>query len=389
MMKLLKYFKIYDNELCPCDSGKPYINCCKNRKDKTIKASKKPLEIQVMEQFRKSQFKCCLYPDKSNCVKHIKEAHALQNNKIISQLAEEGHVYILNTKKSPIVIPIENEEPEIIIPMDRVGIKHATTATCFCDIHDDEAFALIEKGAPDFDPNNKGHKFIYAYKSFIFEYYKKLVEQKVFIDNVKQYPSLLKIKEFVRYYRAISMTLQEMDNIKDFFDKRILNKDYTGLETCILEIPESINFANYACLALDFDINGNKIKYTHKGFISRLFVTVFPEKTKSYVIMSCLKEDYSVYKKLFYQLQNINLNKIKYYLDLVLPLYSENIVISPRLWEKWDDEQQMIYTFLANRQRSQFLTYKTMFALGMRNLKKQESNFEDGNRGRIDLFQKV
>ena len=136
-MMLMKYFKIYDDELCPCGSGKTYLECCKNRKDRHVKKSKKPLNIQIMEQFRKNQIKCCLYPDSTRCVKHIKEAHALQNNKIISQLSEDGHVYILNPNKPPQVIPIENEEPEVLTMIDRVGVNHATTATCFCDIHDD------------------------------------------------------------------------------------------------------------------------------------------------------------------------------------------------------------------------------------------------------------
>lgn len=52
-MMLMKYFKIYDNELCPCGSGKTYLECCKNRKDRPVKKSKKPLNIQIMEQFRK------------------------------------------------------------------------------------------------------------------------------------------------------------------------------------------------------------------------------------------------------------------------------------------------------------------------------------------------
>ena len=62
-MMLMKYYKIYDDELCPCGSGKTYLECCKNRKDRPVKKSKKPLNIQIMEQFRKNQIKCCLYPD--------------------------------------------------------------------------------------------------------------------------------------------------------------------------------------------------------------------------------------------------------------------------------------------------------------------------------------
>ncbi len=58
--------------------------------------------------------------------------------------------------------------------MDKVGVNHATTATCFCDVHDDEVFAPIEKrGGTIFDKESEEHKYIYAYKAFIFEYYKK------------------------------------------------------------------------------------------------------------------------------------------------------------------------------------------------------------------------
>ena len=388
-MSLIKYFKIYDGEKCPCGSGMVYSECCKIRKDKTIIKSKKPLNVQVMEQLKRSHIKCCLHPDKSKCVKHIKEAHALQNNKIISQLAEQGHVYILNMQKAPQIIPIENEEPEILTLIDKIGVNHATTATCFCDVHDDEVFAPIEKGAPPFEPNNDEHRYIYAYKAFIFEYYKKIVEKNSFINNIKDRPSLLKNREQIQYYRALSKTLEEMGCVKDFFDKGIMEKDYSGLETCIIELPESINFANYACVALDFDINGKKIRHTRKGFISRIFITIFPEATKSYVIFSCLKSDYKIYRKLFQQLKVVNTNKVKYYLDLVLPLYSENVVISPRLWEKWSEEQQMAYTFYANRRGTQFLLYRQALIFGMHNLRKQEWGFEDGSRGKLDLFEKV
>ena len=386
-MSVLKYFKIYDKELCPCGSGEIYCECCKNRNDKPVKKSKKPANIQIMEQLRKSQFKCCLHPDKCKCVKHIKEAHALQNNKIISQLSEKGHVYILNAQKPPQIIPIENEEPEVLTLIDKVGVKHATTATCFCDVHDDEVFAPIEKGAPAFDKNNEEHKYIYAYKAFIFEYYKKLVEQRAFVNNIKDTPSLLRSAEYIKYYRAISMTLNEMNYVKAFFDKGIMNKDYKGLETCVIEIPESIKFATYSCIAIDFDLKGKKIRHTKKGFISRLFITIFPEETKSYIILSCLSKDIAIYKKFFQQLKTSNLEKVKYYFDLILPLYTENNVLSPRLWENWSEEQQIGYTFFANRKGKQFLLYKQILKFGIYNLRKKDDGFEKGNRGKLDLFE--
>lgn len=386
---LFKNFKIYNNELCPCGSGIIYAECCKNRVDKIITQSKKPPNIQAVEKLRKAKFRCCLHPETEKCAKHIKEAHALQNGKIISQLAEDGHVYILNTNKAPIIIPIENESPEIMTLIDKVGVNRATTATCFCDYHDDVVFAPIEKGAANFKKDNDEQKFLYAYKAFIFEYYKKLVEHKVFINEIKSKPSMLKSPFFISQYRATSLTLNEMEEVKSFFDKCLINQNYSDLETCVLELPEKINIANYACIAIDFDVNGCKIKHTKKNYINRLFLTIFPEETKSYILMSCLKKDLCIYKSLFEQFNNLNPNKIKYYLDLILPLYSENIVLSPRLWEHWSEEQQLAYTFYANRHSTQFNIYKKMLSMGMHNLRKQENGFEDGNRGKIDLFEKV
>lgn len=129
-----------------------------------------------------------------------------------------GHVYILNPNKPPQVIPIENEEPEVLTMIDRVGVNHVTTATCFCDIHDDEVFAPIEKGAPAFDKDSDEHVSIYTHiKAFIFEYYKKLVEQKVLREKHYKYAVFAKTPQYIQYYRAISMTLEEMNEVKSFF----------------------------------------------------------------------------------------------------------------------------------------------------------------------------
>ena len=91
-------FKWKDTEPCPCGSGAAYNACCKG-KSKAPENTKKPPEVLIMEKMRKAPQKCCLHPDTSNCKGKIKEAHALQNNKIISLLAgTDRHVYMLDTK---------------------------------------------------------------------------------------------------------------------------------------------------------------------------------------------------------------------------------------------------------------------------------------------------
>lgn len=142
-MKQLKLPKnqlyIHNDELCPCGSGELFSNCCKNKPDPGPTNSQKPPEVIVMERMRKNLKKrrFCLHPDPTSCRGHIKEAHALQNHKIISLLASsDNHVMMQDHTKQPIVIDYDPFNPAIIIPFGKVSGKKATTQSCFCDLHD-------------------------------------------------------------------------------------------------------------------------------------------------------------------------------------------------------------------------------------------------------------
>jgi hypothetical protein len=293
---------------------------------------------------------------------------------------------MLNTKKPPLIIPIEHEDPEIIKLIDKVGVNHATISTCFCDVHDDEVFALIEKNVQPFDKNNEEHKFLYAYKAFIFEYYKELVLENVFRQNIKENPSILKSADFIRQYRNLLLKRKEMDQTKDFFDTALITHNYNGLKTCVVEIPKEIDFANFACVGFSYDLEGHKIKNIKNNIMDRVFLTIFPEENKSYIIMSYMGKDEKAYGNLAEQLTYKNVYLIKYFITLVLPLYSENIVLSPRLWEKWDEETQRAFTFYSNRSGPQFAVYNLVVKFGMQNIKNKKMNFTNGKRCKIDLF---
>lgn len=349
MLYVLKYFRIWDKEDCPCGSGKKYINCCKSKILKSQQLSKKPPEVQAMDIMRKSMTKCCMHPDQAHCKGKIKGAHALQNNKIIKLLAEsERHVYMLTPKKQPILISLENDEVVPIVEINKVSANYATTETCFCDYHDNIVFAVIEKDAPDFDETNEEMKFVYAYKAFIFEYYKQKVAYDIFQSNFKENPMAFKSKEMIGIYRMLQLKMKEFEPVKQHFDAQILENKFEGVTTCAIMIPEQIKFAGYAYIALKYDVIGKRIKHTKKGIMHRIAVTIFPETTHSWLLLSCLETEKHIYEKLFNQLKSSSIDKLKFYLNMVLPLYSENIVLSPSLWRAWDEKTQMAYTYYAN-----------------------------------------
>lgn len=379
-------YKLKDTEQCPCGSGQKYIECCKG-KSKQQEISKKPPEVRIMEKMRKGSTKCCLYPDSLNCKGKIKEAHALQNNKIISLLAgTDRHVYMLDTKRQPLLITLNNSEVIPIVEMFRVSANDATTQTCFCDRHDNIAFSVIEKDAPDFDDSREDMKFVYAYKAFIFEYYKQFTALGIYRKSFKENPAAFQNKEMIAMYRMLELGSKEFSEVKAHFDSQIMAGTHNGITTCVIQIPERIDFATYAYIAPSFDLDGKRIKHTSKCVMHRLAVTVFPEATKSWVLMSCLDSELPIFTGFFQQMKTASIDKVKFYLNMLLPLLSENMVLSARLWENWDEEIQAAYTHYANLNGSEAVRMEVAVGMALRNISRKKQAGAYIIQPKINLF---
>lgn len=379
-------YKIKNNEKCPCGSEKLYKDCCKGKAPQ-IKPSKKPPEVQIMEKMRASMKKCCMHPDQAHCKGKIKSAHALQNNKIISLLAgSDRHVYMMNLKKQPLLIPLENGEVVPMVEVGKTSANDATTETCFCDVHDNIAFAAIEKGAPDFDETNEEMKVVYAYKAFVFEYYKQRIAYDTFQKTFKENPPAFQSPDMVGMYRMLQLKMQEFEPVKKHFDRLILAKSLHGISTCVVKLPEQIKFADYAFIAPEYDMDGKRIRHTVKGIMHRVAITIFPEATQSYLLLSCLETEKHIYEKLFHQLETASLDKLKFYINMVLPLYSENRVLSPSLWNAWSDEVQMAYTYYANLHGPQAYTMGMGVGFGLKNAARDKTKNSYGSAPKMNLF---
>lgn len=379
--------KIKDNENCPCGSGIKFASCCKWRALKVIATSTKPVDVQIMEKMRLAMKKCCMHPDQAHCKGKIKAAHALQNNKIISLLAgADRHVYMMNAKKKPLLIPMPSGEVIPIVELSKTSANDATTETCFCDLHDNIAFSVIEKGAPDFDETSEKMKFTYAYKAFIFEYYKQRIGLDIFQNNFKENPVAFSSADMVGMYRMLQLKEQEFEPIKEHFDEQIMAGTFGGVVTCAIKIPEQIKFADYAYIAPGYDMNGKKIKHTVKGIMHRVAITIFPEANQSWLLVSCLQSEQCIYEILFQQLKKASLAKLKFYINLVLPLYSENMVLSTKLWESWNEEVQMAYTYYANLKGKDAVVMEKGIGFGLKNAARSKSDEVYNISPKINLF---
>lgn len=338
---MFKKFRISATELCPCNSGKKYKDCCKHKAAKIFHNNNEALHF-TGQQMKKSKSRFCLYEGCTQKGKSIIKAHALQENRILSKLADNGKVIMQDFSKDPVILEIKKGQPEPFYFLTEVSISTATTATCFCKTHDDKLFAKIEKRQFDLQTLNDEQRFLFAYKTFSFELYTQIAAQKFNFLMFSNVPQTTKSPLVIYQYRSAQEKLQDLQYYKRYFDNALKNADFGGLETITIEIPFEIQFANYMAISPPFDITGKKVKAFDKTSkrLKFIFFTSFPVENKSYILISALKEDLKHFSKYFEEIRNAPLELVKYYINILIPLYSQNLIISPLLWDKWSEKAQ-------------------------------------------------
>lgn len=338
---MLLKFRFDKNEICPCGSGSLYKECCMIKEPRKFHNKNEAIN-HTGQMMKKSRVKICLHNGCNAKPKDIIKAHALQENRILNKLALNKKVIMQDFSKAPMLCEIKPGKPEPFYFLTEVPIKNATIATCFCKTHDDALFVKIEKSQYNLENLDLEQLFLFAYKTFTFELYTEIVAKKFQVNMLSSVPQLAKQPLSVYQYRNMDLKLKDLQYYKSFFDKAINKKDYTGLETIILDIPFRIQFSNYMAVSPPFDIRGKKIKALDKssGRLKFVFFTSFPVEKKSYILISVLKEDLDVYQEYFKQIKNSPMGLIRYYINVFIPLYSQNLIISPSLWESWSEMAQ-------------------------------------------------
>lgn len=332
---------IKNTEPCLCGSGKSFKSCCKgkivvnncNGYGEEILSNPSRINHILQEKFKTTDFRICMYPDNSECKKPIKNAHTLQNNGVLSIIAEDDHVMVSN---------LFNKVREGF-STDKVSKNAATTFYGFCEYHDSVVFRDIET-----IPYNKQIKqnFLYAYRTLAQEHHKKQRFKRTLQACVKQNPSILLSEIFIQNYRYAELSIKDINEELSIFNDAFNCNNYDILESYVYEFNATYDFAVTTTFNPAFDLQGKLLNDLYSNNMERLkpvFVSAFPNNSKFYVILSCLKIDYITLKSYFDQIKSLNEENLKIFLNNLLPTFSENIVLSPKLWNKWTHFSKLEY----------------------------------------------
>ena len=316
--------KIGRNAPCPCGSGKKYKKCCLNKTEEQRLAEAVSLSMQNIK--REAQIKNCLHPNKSECSDRIVKAHAIQNNRILKKMAENG-----------MVITLDGTSHYLFQTSNTKGRGIATTFTGFCMYHDKTLFQEIED--KDFIGSKK-QIFLFTYRTMAWHYHKKLEQTNATCIQlekmIKQGYDLAKSDDYIEYLTGLKLGVADNKREKQMLDNALLSGNYDIINSWIWELPYEVSIAVSMMTELEHDICGNQINDLGKDIETRkLYLNIFPMDGKSFCIWSWLNINDSAYKVFTEQFSKLEIKDRENYFNNNLPRWTDSIVISPRLWNKW------------------------------------------------------
>ncbi|KAA0766419.1 hypothetical protein [Bacillus sp. SH5-2] len=309
---------------------------------------KKKTDLHLdLSDFKKAHtYKECFHKDK-DCSKRIIRAHSIQDNKILVEIAENGLVLMFSEDI--------NESSKLDYKMEHIGRRVATTFRGFCNTHDTEIFSPIEN--KNYCNRNRQQEFIFAYRVFAKEYHtqktvvsamEKLADyiyKGEFEKISKKYserPPLTDKERIIKWFNVKRQlfgpveTLKRMEFYKEKMNRYLDTSDFEKVISDVIEFDEDYHIAVSAMTFIELDLHKNVINdlTDFSTELAPLFVTVFPQNGKTYVLMSYLKEHQEKYEFIKKQILNQDIEEQKVIISNLIVFHFENFALSPKLWNK-------------------------------------------------------
>lgn len=312
---------------CLCGSGKSYRECCMSKINPYQDERTYKKFASEMDKKRKRYKHICLHPQQEQCSKQKIHAHTISQKAVLELIAEESKVLM------PIVFGVTNE-----FKMQSMGIEaKATKFYCFCSEHD-KMFYPIDKRNVEL---SKKIEFLYMYRIFASTYYK--VQREIDMFNLMKKDYDLTWNPMIFFCtKNMQKNMISLESYKKKFDNAIISGIYNEIESVEVVLGYKVYFAAATCFCPRFDIVGNRIIYQDDK-LPLLYISVIPNEKSTRILFSWWEDDNYIYKSLKRQINTIPTRLIMKYLNNLLPINCENMVVSPILWKKWSSTAQEEY----------------------------------------------
>jgi len=249
-VKKEKNIKIGRNDKCWCGSGRKFKKC--HGAPGGIRPP--PISEIILETRKQLRRKRCLHPSasKENCSGAIIEAHTVQRAQL-EKIAEHGHVYGSQRDLGGLI----SDKGKLVFK--KLGISDASVVPIFCEKHDAETFAPIEKSSI---VTCNEHVFLLAYRSVCYEFSRSLAA--IECAPIRRQLSCGQRPEtqtdIEELQKALQIKFRQIKRVKDRFDSMLLEKNFSGVRYYCIRLKNTPDFMLNGCLFPDEDFNGNYLQ---------------------------------------------------------------------------------------------------------------------------------
>lgn len=242
--------------------------------NKRIKEDLKILQI-IFKNARSKKQKCLI------CEENSINSHLLQKNGILNLISSKNH--IIQIKGNDFF----RAEKDGIIGITSVGINNAMSYPLFCNYHDTNVFAPIEKEEYKLDEYTS--QLLFSYRSLCAEVRKKMINLDIFerIQNSRQFANNTSLIDMTKsQIEANSLGIQDLNWYRKIME---------------LEINKSKNTQDFIFEKIDFDfipvsasasyspINPEEhtinVLRNPKNILNYIFINLIPQKDKLTLII--------------------------------------------------------------------------------------------------------
>lgn len=276
-------------------------------------------------------FSKCFFPTQPACKKPAIKAHSIQNQGVLRELAEDGHVIILQVTQDL------DDAPQV--EFKRVGRNKATTFSGLCNEHDTSLFRPID--CQPFDINKEEHLFLLSYRSVLRELHAQCCTAKM-VQEI--YTKGIKLGHFDEnddndFMMSATIGLVEawsFHNYSCIWAEAYVSHDFERIKHRVMTIPSMK--ATFAVSSV-YSIVDNMEVAENRTVPDCIAFNVFPHEDKVVAVWSYPDIQHESFATYLDGLFLTNNEYRKYMLSRLVLRHCENFVLAPSFYESLSDQQ--------------------------------------------------
>lgn len=285
----------------------------------------------------------------NGCDEKVISSHSIAKSRTLRKLSTGGHVLYFDT----------TIKDTVDLSLKRTGINNVSVFNGFCSKHDNKIFNPIDDY--EYSYGNNLQEFLFAMRAAAREYNAKQIKVNVFHHLDSLQPSDLR-SELGRLgisnsFLNSDMThgtlvaaergLKDLERVRQILLTSYKKNNYWKVRTIKLTFNSEYPISACSSFAIDYDLDGVLINniYDYSRDLKSLFLNIFPQDGKTYILISFLHRDQPAFQSLK-KVLSMNELEQKVFVSNLLANFVENFAVSEAYWDSLPTVLKKTFSYL-------------------------------------------